>query len=99
MSDETSAGGDAGAGNPAGERHHPAQAVSARGRATRARLLEGARAEILGGDGSLEVAAVARRAEVSAGLLYRYFDGKDGLVAAVVDDFYDGYDSEVFNVI
>lgn len=96
MSDQTNAGGDAGDGVAEG-RPEPPGAVSARGRATRARLLAGARAEILSGDGTLEVTAVARRTGVSAGLLYRYFTGKDGLVAAVVDDFYDGYDSEVFN--
>ncbi|MUL44239.1 TetR/AcrR family transcriptional regulator [Streptomonospora sp. PA3] len=89
MSDDANAGGDAA---------EPAEgaAVSARGQATRARLLAGARAAILEGGGTLEVAAVARRAGVSAGLLYRYFAGKDGLVAAVVDDFYDSYDGEVF---
>jgi AcrR family transcriptional regulator len=73
--------------------------VSARGRATRARLLAEARAAILAGDGTLEVAEVARRAGVSAGLLYRYFGSKDGLVAAVVDAFYDVYDAEVFAVV
>ncbi|MBV2366184.1 TetR/AcrR family transcriptional regulator [Streptomonospora nanhaiensis] len=71
-------------------------AVSPRGRATRARLLAEAQEVILASGGHLEVAAVARRAEVSAGLLYRYFGSKDGLVAAVVNTFYDGYDSEVF---
>ncbi|GAA1775086.1 TetR/AcrR family transcriptional regulator [Streptomonospora arabica] len=92
MSDDSDAGGDGAAGAVGA-----GGAVSARGRATRARLLAGARAEILEGGGTLEVAAVARRTGVSAGLLYRYYAGKDGLVAAVVDDFYDGYDFEVFN--
>ncbi|MFD0801836.1 TetR/AcrR family transcriptional regulator [Streptomonospora algeriensis] len=92
MSEEKDARGDTAEAGSTGA----GGAVSARGRATRARLLAGARAAILEGDGTLEVAAVARRAGVSAGLLYRYFAGKDGLVAAVVDDFYDGYDSEVF---
>ncbi|MFC3996440.1 TetR/AcrR family transcriptional regulator [Nocardiopsis sediminis] len=73
-----------------------ADGLSARGRATRTRLLTEARTVILSGGGSLEVAEVARRAEVSAGLLYRYFGNKNGLVAAVVNEFYDSYDAEVF---
>ncbi|MFC4563482.1 TetR/AcrR family transcriptional regulator [Nocardiopsis mangrovi] len=78
------------------ERSATTEGLSARGRATRARLLTEARAVILSGGGSLEVAEVARRAEVSAGLLYRYFGNKNGLVTAVVDEFYDSYDAEVF---
>lgn len=51
---------------------------------------------MLASDGLLEVASVAERAEVSPGLLYRYFGNKDGLIAAVVHDFYDAYDDAVF---
>lgn len=70
--------------------------LTVRGEATRQRLIEAARAELLETGGSLEVAKVAHRAEVSAGLLYRYFGAKDGLVAAVVHAFYDSYDAKVF---
>ncbi len=63
-------------------------ALTRRGAATRQRLLDAAEAELIERDGALEVATVAARAEVSVGLLYRYFGSKAGLVAAVVDDFY-----------
>lgn len=66
------------------------KSLTARGRATRQRLIECARQEILA-SGSLEVADVAQAADVSPGLMYRYFGSKDGLVAAVVNDFYDSY--------
>jgi len=64
-------------------------ALTRRGEATRGRLLEAAAAELVERDGQLEVASVAARADVSVGLLYRYFGSKAGLVAAVVEDFYD----------
>jgi AcrR family transcriptional regulator len=63
--------------------------LTRRGAATRQKLLTAAADELIERDGALEVASVARRAEVSVGLLYRYFGSKAGLVAAVVDDFYD----------
>lgn len=69
-----------------------------RGDATRKRLIDAARDELLEADGVLEVARVAERAQVSPGLLYRYFGAKDGLVAAVVHHFYDAYDDAVFAV-
>ncbi|GAA3726063.1 AcrR family transcriptional regulator [Spinactinospora alkalitolerans] len=84
---------------PERERDRGAQrrhGLSARGAATRRRLMAAARAEILAGDGVLEVANVADRTEVSVGLLYRYFGSKDGLVSAVVNEFYDSYDETVF---
>ena len=43
----------------------------------------------------VEAVTVAQRAGVSVGLLYRYFGSKAGLVAAVVDDFYDRLLAEV----
>jgi AcrR family transcriptional regulator len=64
-------------------------ALTRRGEATRSRLLESAAAELVERDGRLEVASVAARADVSVGLLYRYFGSKAGLVKAVVEDFYD----------
>jgi AcrR family transcriptional regulator len=64
-------------------------ALTRRGEATRGRLLSAAIDELVERDGALEVASVAARAGVSVGLLYRYFGSKAGLVAAVVDDFYD----------
>jgi len=64
-------------------------ALTRRGEATRSRLLEAAASELVERDGQLEVASVAARADVSVGLLYRYFGSKAGLVRAVVEDFYD----------
>jgi AcrR family transcriptional regulator len=79
----------AGSGGPAG--------TGGKGRATRARLLAAAGAE-LAERGRLELADVAHRAGVVPSALYRYFTGKDGLVEAVVHDFYDQYAAEVFAV-
>lgn len=69
--------------------------LTRRGAATRERLLRAAETELTERDGTLEVASVAARAEVSVGLLYRYFGSKAGLVAAVVDSFYDRLHAEV----
>lgn len=65
---------------------------------TRARILTAAAADLVERDGSLEIATVAARCEVSQGLIYRYFDSKVTLIAAVVDDFYDRYDQLVMDV-
>jgi AcrR family transcriptional regulator len=40
---------------------------------------------------------VARRANVSHGLIYRWFDSKAGLLAAVVEDFYDRQDEAIID--
>jgi AcrR family transcriptional regulator len=68
-----------------------------RGAASRSRLLAAAAAEMIERDGALEVASVAARARVSVGLIYRWFDSRAGLVAAVVEDFYDRLDAAVFD--
>ncbi len=69
--------------------------LTEKGRRTRARLLEAAGRELLD-RGHIEVTAVAERAGVSVGLLYRYFGNKDELVTALVDEFYDRYEEAVF---
>jgi AcrR family transcriptional regulator len=69
--------------------------LTRKGEATRRRLLDAAAAE-LAAHGNAEVSSVARSAGVVPSVLYRYFDGKDALIAAVVHDFYDQYDAEVF---
>jgi AcrR family transcriptional regulator len=71
---------------------------TARGAASRSRLLSAAGEELVSRDGQLEVASVAERARVSVGLIYRYFGSRAGLVAAVVDDFYDRLDSAAMAV-
>ncbi|MEM7613312.1 MAG: TetR/AcrR family transcriptional regulator [Pseudomonadota bacterium] len=52
------------------------------------RLLRAAEEELIQNNGHLEMLAVAKRAGLSTGLAYRYFGSKAGLVAAVVDSFY-----------
>ena len=52
------------------------------------RLLKAAEEELIENDGNLEMLAVAKRAGLSTGLAYRYFGSKAGLIAAVVDNFY-----------
>ncbi|MEU4547670.1 TetR/AcrR family transcriptional regulator [Nonomuraea dietziae] len=64
------------------------EVLSDRATASRRRILEAAGAE-LAATGDVEVAAVARRAGVSAGLPYRYFGTRSGLMSAVLEDFYD----------
>ena len=71
--------------------------VSERSAASRRRLLEGAAAELVTRGGTAEVAAVAARGVVSVGLIYRHFGSKAGLIAAVVEDFYDRLDGSVLN--
>ncbi len=71
--------------------------VSARSAASRRRLLEAAAAELVTCGGTAEVAAVAARGVVSVGLIYRHFGSKAGLIAAVVEDFYDRLDRSVLN--
>lgn len=70
--------------------------LTPRGARSRAQLLAAARAELVEAGGRLEIAALARRTGTSAALLYRYFGSKDGLVAAVVHQFYDDYEAAVF---
>ncbi|AYC32040.1 TetR/AcrR family transcriptional regulator [Pseudomonas cavernae] len=62
---------------------------------TRAGLLDAARSELLEQGGGLEVGRVAERAGVSVGLIYRYFNSRAGLLAAVAEDFYDRYQEQV----
>ena len=69
--------------------------ATAKGAATRERLLEAAAAE-LAANGRIEIGPVTEAVGISQSALYRYFDGRDGLVAAVVERFYDDYESEVF---
>jgi len=70
-------------------------ALTAKGQATRQRMLDAAAAH-LAAHGTIEVARIAGAAGVAPSVLYRYFDGRDGLVAAVVEDFYDSYEERVF---
>ena len=52
------------------------------------RLLKAAEEELIANNGQLEMGGVAKRAGLSVGLAYRYFGSKAGLIASVVDNFY-----------
>lgn len=65
-----------------------------RGAQARERLIAAATEE-LADTGRFEVAAVAKRAGVSAGLPYRYFDTRTGLLVAVVDAFYQRFSDSI----
>jgi AcrR family transcriptional regulator len=71
---------------------------TARGAATRRSLVQAARDELVERDGLLEIDTVAARANVSVGAIYRHFDLRAGLVGAVVDDFYERYRAESFEI-
>lgn len=51
--------------------------------------------ELCRGDGDFEMSSVAQTAGVSVGLAYHHFGSKAGLVAAVVEQFYEELDQEV----
>ena len=57
--------------------------------ATRQRILDSAARLLAEGEGALEMAWVAKAAGVSSGLAYHHFGSKEGLLVAVVNDFYD----------
>jgi len=63
---------------------------------TRERLLAAAQQELIEGHGHLEMQAVAKRAQVSVGLAYHHFGSKAGLIAAVVEGFYERLDEAAF---
>ena len=60
------------------------------------RLIRAAQDELIHGGGLLEMQAVAKRAKVSVGLAYHHFGSKAGLIAAVVEAFYDRLEEVAF---
>lgn len=66
--------------------------------ATRRKLLDCASALLIEGNGAFEIGALAAGAGVSVGLCYHHFGSKNGLIAAVVEDFYDRYDAQVMDI-
>ncbi|PXX58701.1 TetR family transcriptional regulator [Nocardia tenerifensis] len=50
--------------------------------------MDAAREELVRGNGVMELAALTRRAGLSTGALYHHFGSKNGLLAAIYDDFY-----------
>jgi AcrR family transcriptional regulator len=65
-----------------------ASPTTAKGRATRERLLACAREIAISNDGHLEIAWVAEAAGVVPSLVNRYFGSRAGLVSALLDDFF-----------
>jgi AcrR family transcriptional regulator len=56
----------------------------------RQQLLDAARAELVCGNGVMELSALTRRAGLSTGALYHHFGSKSGLLAAIYEGFYNG---------
>lgn len=71
--------------------------MSAVGIGTRERLVDAAQEELIQGQGHLEMQAVAKRARASIGLAYHHFGSKAGLIAAVVEAFYNRLDAAAFS--
>jgi AcrR family transcriptional regulator len=61
------------------------------------RLVRAAQEELIQSQGLLEMQAVARRAKVSVGLAYHHFGSKAGLIAAVVEGFYNRLEDVAFS--
>jgi len=61
------------------------------------RLIRAAEDELIQGQGLLEMQAVAKRAKVSVGLAYHHFGSKAGLIAAVVEGFYNRLEEVAFS--
>jgi len=81
-----------------GDQSPPPRAVTARGEASRRRLVAAARSELIERDGLMEIDSVAQRADSSVGLIYRHFGSRAGLISAVVDDFYGRYRAEALEI-
>lgn len=75
-----------------------ARPATAKGQATRERLLEAARELAIATDGRIEIAPVAAAAGVVPSLVHRYFGSKAGLVGALVDDFFDRFHRQVLDL-
>lgn len=56
---------------------------------SRSLLIKAAADALIAGNGAFELQDIARRAKMSVGLAYHRFGSKAGLIAAVVDHFYD----------
>lgn len=61
------------------------------------RLVRAAQEELIASHGLLEMQAVAKRAKVSVGLAYHHFGSKAGLIAAVVEGFYNRLEEAAFS--
>jgi AcrR family transcriptional regulator len=75
-----------------------AEPRTAKGRATRQRLLACAHDVSIANDGHLEIAWVAEAAGVVPSLVNRYFGSRSGLLSALIDDFFERLRVEVLDV-
>ena len=64
---------------------------------TRQRLVRAAEKVLIANAGHMEMQAVAKAAKVSVGLAYHHFGSKAGLIAAVVEQFYQGLEDAAFS--
>lgn len=65
---------------------------------TRAQLLEVAAKELIENEGALEMVTLAQKAGLSEGLAYHYFGNRAGVIAAVVDAFFDRFEEQVIDI-
>ncbi len=65
---------------------------------TRALVVKKAAEELVVESGALEMATLAKKAGLSEGLAYHYFKNRAGVIAAVVDDFYDRFEERVIDI-
>lgn len=75
----------------------PKPTTTARGEASRERLLAAARDLLVAAPERFELAPLTKAAGVSTGAVYHHFASKGALLAAVVDDFYDRLDARVWD--
>jgi AcrR family transcriptional regulator len=62
---------------------------------SRATLITAATAALIAGNGDFELQDIARRSRASVGLAYHRFGSKSGLIAAVVEHFYDQLETAI----
>ncbi len=73
----------------------PSPATRRNPKTTKRRILAAAQQLLADGDGNFEMSWVAKAAGVSQGLAYHHFGSKEGLLTAVVNDFYDRVEASV----
>ena len=76
----------------------PASNVSSRAEGTRQRLLAVAEQELIASGGHLELTSVAREAGVVPSVASHHFGSRSGLIAAVVNGFFDRLHAEVLDL-
>lgn len=70
-----------------------------KGQMTQARILRAATTVFVRNEGRIELEDIAKEANVSMGLLYRYFPSKGTLQAAVLEAYFDRLDQAIWQPI